>query len=355
MSALLGGIGALICFVAVGYFWFAAPLLPRLGAGTLRHSTAKRLVMCGAGLAATLFAALDSRSIGSWIAVGLAGLLTAAVGVVRPDNIFAALERTDHVDAERAELSGDAEVIGLEVDGDAVAWPILEMLAPRHVVNDEVGGKRVVASYCPACRSGMVFSRVVGGRALTFTVAGLWRKNMVAIDGQTSTLWQQATGEGIVGPLCDQELEILFAEQTAWATWRAGHPGSKLAVAPKDARRGIVPERLFRRIAMEGTKKIAVPGLHRADPRLLPHDEVAGLKIGDGFRAYPMKAVQAAGEIRDRHGAVEIVLTWDAGGTVRATVDGAPIHVQRHWWLSWSEFYPDTTLWEPPRRQGSAP
>lgn len=348
MIAALGVLGLLACFVAATFFWIVS-LAPRLGPSALRYSTPKRLALAAAGLGASTLTALIGESAWAWVAVGLGAFFASAIFVVQPRNVFASLERTDHVPGGRAELSGDVDVFGLELDGHALAWPILGMLAPRHIVNDQVGGKAVVASYCPACRSGMVFSSTVGGRALTFAVAGLWRKNMVAVDRETHTLWQQATGEGLAGPLRHEQLDILFGEQTTWAAWRAAHPDTELAIAPRDARNGIVPERLFNRLVMEATKTVVLPGLGRPDPRLPPHDEVVGLKIGESFRAYPLKAVETAGELRDTDGSSEIVLTWDpGGGGIHATVDGARVHVQRHWWLAWSEFHPDTTLWGAP-------
>ena len=99
---------------------------------------------------------------------------------------------------------------------------------------------------------------------------------------------------------------------------------------------------------MEATKTLALPGLRKPDPRLAPHDEVAGVKISETFKAYPLEAVRAAGEVRDRVGSAELVLTWDPKAeTARATADGAAVHVQRHWWLAWSEFYPQSELWRP--------
>src|ERR1044072_7849433 len=63
-------------------------------------------------------------------------------------------------------LPGDALVIGVENNGEAKAYPI-RYLAYHHQVQDVVGGKKLLITYCNVCHSGYVFEPVVNGHAET--------------------------------------------------------------------------------------------------------------------------------------------------------------------------------------------
>ena len=61
--------------------------------------------------------------------------------------MFAPLKKADYARAREATFVDDADmVIAIELNGDAVAYPIRQM-AYHHVVNDEVGGIPVVSTY----------------------------------------------------------------------------------------------------------------------------------------------------------------------------------------------------------------
>ena len=71
-------------------------------------------------------------------------------------------------------LSDTEPVIGLEINGDARAYP-LQILIWHEIVNDKVGGTPVTVTYCPLCNSAIVFDRRFDGKILDFgtTVAFL--------------------------------------------------------------------------------------------------------------------------------------------------------------------------------------
>ena len=63
------------------------------------------------------------------------------------------------------------------------------------------GGREVVVTYCPLCRTGLVFDRrLEDGALLTFGNTGsLYESAMVMYDHQTDSKWWQAAGEAITG------------------------------------------------------------------------------------------------------------------------------------------------------------
>ena len=60
-------------------------------------------------------------------------------------------------------LSDQEPVIGLEINGDARAYPV-QILIWHEIVNDKVGGTPVTVTYCPLCNSAIVFDRRLGCR-----------------------------------------------------------------------------------------------------------------------------------------------------------------------------------------------
>ena len=60
-------------------------------------------------------------------------------------------------------------VISLEINGEAKAYP-LQILTWHEIVNDELGGVPVTATFCPLCNSAIVFDRRLDGVVHDFGV-----------------------------------------------------------------------------------------------------------------------------------------------------------------------------------------
>ena len=115
-------------------------------------------------------------------------------------------------------------VISLEVNGEAKAYP-LQILIWHEIVNDEIGGIPVSATFCPLCNSAIVFDRRLDGVVHDFGVSGKLRNSdLIMWDRQTETWWQQLTGDGIVGELAGKKLTFIPATIISWADFKAAHP-----------------------------------------------------------------------------------------------------------------------------------
>ena len=124
-------------------------------------------------------------------------------------------------------VPGEA-VIVVEQENDARAYP-LQILLWHELVNDQIGGIPILVSYCPLCNSAIVFDRRVKGEPHTFGVASFLRNNdMVMYDRQTDSLWQQLTGESIVGTLTGQQLTPLPSRVVPFAAFAASYPDGKV-------------------------------------------------------------------------------------------------------------------------------
>lgn len=170
---------------------------------------------------------------------------------------------------------------------------------------------------------------------------------MIIRDRETGTLWQHATGEALAGPLGGARLELLGGEMMAWGAWKRAHPQTLAAQEP-DEWTGILPKKRVTAVLERVTDNFTGPGLTPVDKRLPAHEPVAGISVGNVYRAYPLAALNEAGIIEEQVNGRQVRVAYDAAGDqVRASLDGAPLWVQRTWWAGWFEFHPQTTVYEP--------
>ncbi len=106
-------------------------------------------------------------------------------------------------------LSDNEPVIFLDIDEKVKIYP-LSILMWHEIVNDELSNKKISVTFCPLCNSAIVFNRSLDGNLYDFGTSGLLRhSDLVMYDRQTESLWQQFTGEAIVGDMVNKQLEIL--------------------------------------------------------------------------------------------------------------------------------------------------
>jgi len=108
----------------------------------------------------------------------------------------------------------DEIVFEVEVGGGTVVYP-RRVIGPHELANDSVtdgagGSVPFGVSYCSLCRTAVAFDRRVDGRVLTLKTSGLLLEaNKLMVDDQTGSLWRQATGEAVSGPLRGARLALL--------------------------------------------------------------------------------------------------------------------------------------------------
>ncbi len=284
---------------------------------------------------------------------------------------------------EAAWLKPSDRVIGVEIDGQARAYP-LRILNVHEVVNDRLGGRAIAVTYCPLCRSGLVFSRRVGDRTLSFGVSGkLLDANLVLYDRQTETYWSQIEGEAVVGPLVPTTLTLVPSTITTWEDWRRGHPDTQVL----SRETGIYPKATYGNNPYAGYANNSQVGygVGPVDDRLSPKTLVFGVTVGGSAAAYPEAAVRSAGVINDEVGGEPVVVVEDPddGGvsafsrrienetlTFRVGEEGLVDQHGHRWspdgvarsgpragarldrlathgvfWFAWSQFHPDTAVY----------
>ncbi|MGM5469717.1 DUF3179 domain-containing protein [Flavobacteriaceae bacterium LMO-SS05] len=123
-------------------------------------------------------------------------------------------------------------VIAIEINKEAKAYP-LSVLMYHEIVNDNIGGVPIIATYCPLCNAAIAFNRNLefNGQTylLDFGVSGMLRKSdMVMWDRQTESWWQQFTGEALVGDLNGAELEFIPSLLISLSDFSKNYPNGKV-------------------------------------------------------------------------------------------------------------------------------
>ena len=122
-------------------------------------------------------------------------------------------------------LTDDERVLGMVVNGVPRAYP-LAILRWHEIVNDTLGGERILVSYCPLTASGIAFNPSIdGGAAKNFGVSGLlFENNLVMYDRQTNSLWIQMMLGSQCGPERGKALERIPVIETTWRHWKESYP-----------------------------------------------------------------------------------------------------------------------------------
>lgn len=291
-------------------------------------------------------------------------------------------------------LQDASPVIAVEVGGLARAYP-LAILTRHEIVNDRLGGEPIAVTFCPLCNSAVVFHREVGGDTLRFGVSGLLRNSdLVMWDDLTQSLWQQLTGEGIVGSYTGTLLDLVPSQLVGYAAFKQQYPAGEV-LSPGSRQYGRNP--------YVGYDSNPRPFLFRGelDTRLRPTERVLGT-VQDGIAvAYPFEILARDIVLNDSIGERDAAAFWQPGtysalddSLIDRSVDvgmaalfsrewngqlltfqaqagrivdeqtgsewsifgraiagelaGAelqPLHAFPHFWFAWAAFYPQTTVY----------
>ena len=124
-------------------------------------------------------------------------------------------------------LPGKEYVVGLTLDTVAVAYPYRH-LSVKPLVNDVVAGMPIVVAFSASSATGVVFSRKLPGRTLTFTNLRREGKNLVMDDVETKSTWRALSGEVVRGRLAGTHLEQLPSTVGFWFAWKGFYPDTRV-------------------------------------------------------------------------------------------------------------------------------
>ena len=166
-----------------------------------------------------------------FIPFGLLGVVIYMANfVMAADHMFYQPKKLLLVNAAKNKVDSERLVIGIINNGEAKAYPI-QFLGFHHQVQDTIGGKLVIVTYCTVCRTGRVFEPLVNGKPEQFRLAGMDHFNAMFEDETTGSWWRQVTGEAITGKLKGRHLPEIFSTQTSLAEWLRLNPTSLIMQA----------------------------------------------------------------------------------------------------------------------------
>ena len=207
----------------------------------------------------------------------------------------------------------------IEIEGDARFYP-LSVMTRHEIVNDEIAGVPVAVTYCPLCNTALVFDRRFEGETLRLGVSGLLRNSdLVMWDDITQTLWQQVTGEAIVGKHAGESLTPLASAIVRWADFRDTHPDGQ--ALSSDQGFGLVyGSNPYEFYSSRGRPYNFYSG--EIDDRFPALERVVGISVNGIDKAYPFSLINKVRVVHDNLGGQELVVFWGASDTADALDSG---------------------------------
>jgi len=203
-----------------------------------------------------------------------------AWGGVHQDGI-PPLRKPKMVEASEAAYLKDKHVVfGIEVNGDARAYP-KRILAWHEMFVDTVGGVPVAGVYCTLCGTVVLYDTVVEGRSYELGTSGfLYRSNKLMYDRETHSLWSTLEGQPVVGPLVGKGIRLPWRSvvTTTWGEWKKRHPDTSVLSLDTGHRRDYSEGEAYRAYFATDDLMFRVPKLDR---RLANKDEVLALSTLD--------------------------------------------------------------------------
>ncbi len=340
-------------------------------------------------IALILHATVEATSTVLIIVTGvLIALFTVLGFVMSPYVMFPSIRDPEWLGAgdDRVTLTDDDPVIGLEVNGDARAFPVDWSFRP-HLVEATVGGEPVVMSYCLLSNLGLAFTPELDGVAMRCIMPIQWENNMVIWDAAGKRLIQQIEGTVLHGPGAGSRLDVHPTQIMSWGSWRALHPDTRVFYNPPAGGWDTFVRKFIGTKFLEANRAREAPmfpTIERFDDRLPNKTEVIGIEHTAGARAHAVSRVCQEGVINDSVGDVPITLACTAGGAVAVferarsggvvelsrtetgelvdrrsgerwdgsgkALDGSGsdlvpfLHHSRVLWFVWANFHPDTEL-----------
>lgn len=218
------------------------------------------------------------------------------------------------VDAASDWVDPEEPIILVEHNDEARGYP-LQILTFHEIVNDDIGGTPVAVTFCPLCYSAIAFERSLDGEPVTFGVSGLLRKSdLVMYDRKTETLWQQFTGEAIVGTLAGETLELVSSQIVSFRQFAKDYPDAPV-LSRKTGYDRPYGQNPYAGYDDVDSKPFAYDG--PTDDRLPPKEKVVAVSLGDTHKGYPHSVTRKKRVVHDKIGNRPLVV-FHAPGAVSA-------------------------------------
>lgn len=244
--------------------------------------------------------------------------LGLGIRAMDPRDLIPPLDRPVFVDVEEAGSWLSEQDPGMLVRmGDQARFYPLRVLTRHEIVNDTFGDRPVLVTYCPLCNTAVAFDPVTpDGAHLRFGVSGLLRNSdLVMWDLQTTSLWQQITGEPIVGSFAGgPALPYLPSGIVAFSEFATAHPQGCVLGPEQEFGISYGTNPYFG--YSSSTRPFLFDG--ELDERLPALSRVVGVNINHQSKAYSFEDLAALRVINDKVDEAPIAVMWGAAHTADA-------------------------------------
>lgn len=271
-------------------------------------------------------------------------------------------------------INDSSIVVGVELNGNVKAYPI-RFISYHHQVQDVIGGKEVIVTYCNVCRTGRVFEPVVKGHQEKFRLVGMDHFNAMIEDETTKTWWRQANGEAVIGSLKGERLPEVESIQLTLAKLFELYPHA-LVMQPDDAalaqydslakfERGKSKGKLTRTDSLSWKDKSWVVGIEidqvskAYDWNQLKRQRIINDKIGDkpialvlsideqSFVVFERPVEEETFSIRhDTIFAKKSAYDFSGRELRNTSQQLKKVKAYQEFWHSWRTFHPDTQIFQ---------
>jgi len=244
------------------------------------------------------------------------------IQIVLPKGSFPTLDFPKFVGKEEglSMFFAKEPVIAIEIDGKAKAYS-LNILTMHEISNDVLSDVPILVTYCPLCNSGIVYHRKLkyNGKEniMEFEPSGMLRNSdMVMLDRNTETLWQQLMGVAIVGELDKKELDILpsliISVEEFFNRYPQGEILSKhTGYVENEKHYGKNPYENYDNINSKPYDRFF--DSDKIDNRLPPMERIVDIENNGDYKVYTLSDIKEFGVINDTFKKKNVVLFHQSG------------------------------------------
>lgn len=220
----------------------------------------------------------------------------------------------------------------------------------HEIVNDWYESDRnnpiaVAVTFCPLCGTATAFERKVDGTVTEFGVSGkLHNSDLVMYDRLEGSLWQQITGEAIVGPAArrDELLDPLPIFALNWKQAKVKFP--EALVLSRETGHSRNYDR-YPYGTYEEDDQIYF-SVNNSDERLHPKAWVHGIVVDGQAKAYDEEVLLGQKSLNDTINDTPILIENDQGQiSFINQITSEDIVPLRSFWFAWATFHPETQLY----------
>lgn len=246
--------------------------------------------------------------------------LQLGIPAVDPRDRIPPIDRPQFEPISEANWLADREPGALvQFNGETRFYP-LSILTRHEIVNDRFGDIPVIVTFCPLCNTAIAFDARVDGVPSRFGVSGLLRNSdLVMWDGETTTLWQQITGEAIVGELAGTKLDLIPTSIVSFGDAAENFPDA-LSLSTETGFGTPYGSNSY-----VGYSSSSTPFLFSGelDERFAALSRVVGVTVDEENKAYPFERISDERVVNDEVAGVPIAVLW--GGDTADALGGQTI------------------------------